>query len=110
MEFDGMFSGSVRVSAKTGAGLNELEVLLALRLRGDEAMAADQAMLTRVHQKDSLRRSIEAIERMQGNYEQSPEFMSIDLDDAIRALGEITGETTPDDVLERIFSAFCIGK
>jgi tRNA modification GTPase len=110
IELEGAFSGSVRVSAKTGAGLNELETLLANRLRGDAVMTTSQAMLTRVHQKDSLRRSIEAIARMQGNYDQSPEFMSIDLDDAIRALGEITGETTPDDVLERIFSAFCIGK
>ena len=40
----------------------------------------------------------------------SPEFLSIDLRDALAALGEITGETTAEDVLERIFASFCIGK
>ena len=109
-ELAGSFAGTVNVSAQTGSGLPELEAMLASLLRGEAALAPDQTMLTRVHQKDSLRRGIEALDRMQGNYDQSPEFMSIDLDDAIKALGEITGETTPDDVLERIFSSFCIGK
>ncbi|HOT51470.1 MAG TPA: hypothetical protein PLI07_10840, partial [Candidatus Hydrogenedentes bacterium] len=40
----------------------------------------------------------------------SPELLGIDLRDAIQAIGEITGETTPDDLLARIFSTFCIGK
>jgi tRNA modification GTPase len=40
----------------------------------------------------------------------SPEILSVDLRDALSALGEITGETTPDDVLDLIFSSFCIGK
>ena len=40
----------------------------------------------------------------------SPELLAVDLRDALYALGEITGETTPDDVLDVIFSSFCIGK
>jgi tRNA modification GTPase len=36
--------------------------------------------------------------------------MSIDMDEALAALGEITGETTPDEVLGEIFGSFCIGK
>ena len=40
----------------------------------------------------------------------SPEFLAVDLRAALRHLGEITGETTTDDILDRIFSTFCIGK
>ncbi len=42
--------------------------------------------------------------------EMSPEFIAVDLRDALRHLGDITGETTTEDILERIFSTFCIGK
>ena len=42
--------------------------------------------------------------------EMSPEFLAVDLRAALRHLGEITGETTTDDILDRIFSTFCIGK
>ena len=38
------------------------------------------------------------------------ELLPIDLRDALDAVGEVTGETTADDVLDRIFSSFCIGK
>ena len=38
------------------------------------------------------------------------EFLAIDLKSCLNALGEIVGETTPDDILEQIFSEFCIGK
>lgn len=44
------------------------------------------------------------------NVQQLPEFLALDLREALQALGEITGETTPDDVLDIIFSTFCIGK
>jgi tRNA modification GTPase len=40
----------------------------------------------------------------------APELIAIDLHAALQALGEITGETTADDILERIFASFCIGK
>lgn len=99
-----------RVSAKTGDGLHGLEDALGKLLLGGGAVAPDQGLITRVHQKDSVRRAAEALERMLQNYGASPEFLSIDLREALDALGEITGETTPDDVLDRIFSSFCIGK
>ena len=39
-----------------------------------------------------------------------PEFLALELREALHAIGEITGETTPDEVLEQIFSKFCVGK
>ncbi|MFP6581351.1 MAG: tRNA uridine-5-carboxymethylaminomethyl(34) synthesis GTPase MnmE [Candidatus Hydrogenedentota bacterium] len=98
------------VSAVEETGLAEMEHALGVLLRDGKEFMPDQGMITRAHQKDSLRRGIEALKRLQGNYDTSPEFMSIDMDDALAALGEITGETTPDEVLGHIFNSFCIGK
>jgi tRNA modification GTPase len=40
----------------------------------------------------------------------SPEFLAVELRDTLDAIGEIIGITTPEDILNRIFSNFCIGK
>jgi len=104
------FAGLTRLSAKTGEGLGEVEQALSKLLLGDARIAPNQGMLTRVHQRDSLRRAADALGSLLDNYDASPEFLSIDLREAISALGEITGETTPEDVLDRIFASFCIGK
>lgn len=103
-------TGLCRVSAVTGQGLQELETTLSRVLLGDAGVSLAQGMITRVHQRDSLRRAAAALSRLLDNFEASPEFLGIDLREALNALGEITGETTPEDVLEAIFSSFCIGK
>ncbi len=99
-----------RVSAQTGAGLENLERAVAAQLRGGPATAPDQALVTRLHQKDSLRRALDAVRRVEERFDRSPEFLGIDLVEALDAIGEITGETTPDDILDRVFASFCIGK
>lgn len=98
------------VSALTGAGLGPLEDILAKLLTGGAHLAAGQAMLNRAHQKDSLRRAVEQVAHLLDNTGASPEFLALDLREALDALGEITGETTPEDILDTIFSTFCIGK
>lgn len=108
--FNGTFTGTRRVSARTGEGLCDLERDIARFLRGTTAISPNQALITRVHQKESIRRSLEALRRVEANFADSPEFMGIELAEALKALGEVTGETTPDEVLEQIFGAFCIGK
>lgn len=105
-----LFRGASRVSAKTGEGLEALERNLAALLLGGAPVSPDQGMITRAHQRDSLRRASASLERLLENFDQSPEFLSIDLREAVKALGEITGETTPEDILDKIFSSFCIGK
>lgn len=103
-------AGSVRISALTGDGLHELEAQLGGLILGGVPIDTAQPMLNRLHQKDSLRRAIECVERMLSDTSMSPEFLALELQEALAALGEITGETTPDDVLGQIFDAFCIGK
>ncbi|MEJ2700412.1 MAG: hypothetical protein P8Z70_12240 [Desulfuromonadales bacterium] len=69
-------------------------------------------MLSDRRHRESLVRTRRSLERFQSGLEEqlSPELLALDLRDALEALGEITGETTPDEILERIFSRFCIGK
>ncbi len=104
------FAATTKVSALTGQGLRELEAAVGKILLGETSIAPDQALITRAHQKDSLRRALEALHRVESSLDQSPEFLGLELDEALSALGEITGETTPDEILEHIFGAFCIGK
>ena len=104
------FAGKTSLSAKTTDGLTALEESLSHLLLGGMATSAGEALITRAHQRDSLRRAAENLTALMDHFEASPEFLSLDLRAALDALGEITGETTPDDVLEHIFSTFCIGK
>ena len=55
--------------------------------------------------KDSLDQVLVSIERRM-----PAEFIAVDLRGAVNAIGEIIGETTTDDILDRIFKEFCIGK
>ena len=104
------FAAVCRVSATEITGLTELEDALARLLLGGAAIAPEQGLITRMHQQDSLRRAAGALKRVVDQFELSPELLSMDVNEAQRAVGEITGETTPDDILDRIFSTFCIGK
>ncbi len=103
-------AAAVPVSALTGEGIAALEEVLGRQLLGDAHLAAGQAMLTRAHQTDSVRRAAQHLERLLQDTSLSPEFLALDLRETLRALGEITGETTPEDLLDMVFSTFCIGK
>jgi tRNA modification GTPase len=105
-----VFAERASVSAVTGEGLADLEDAMARVLLGGGSLSGHHALVTRAHQRDSLRRAEEALGRALAQFGASPEFMSIDLRDALAALGEITGETTPEHLLDRIFASFCIGK
>ena len=62
--------------------------------------------------KISLERAFNAIKEIKAHLEvgTSPDLLAIDVEAALNYLGEIVGETTPEDVLDYIFSKFCIGK
>lgn len=104
------FAGVCPVSALNETGLTDLENAIAKILMGNDGIDVGRGIITRAHQRDSLRRACEALENLTADLDRSPEFLSIDLREAIACLGEITGETTPDHILEQIFASFCIGK
>ncbi|WP_447975305.1 tRNA uridine-5-carboxymethylaminomethyl(34) synthesis GTPase MnmE [Nitrospira sp. Kam-Ns4a] len=105
-------SAVVHVSAKTGAGLDDLrDRLRTLMLRADFE-PGDAAVVTRLRHRTALEKARDALERAETSVTErlSGEFVAVDLRAAIEALGEITGATTTEDVLDRIFQEFCIGK
>ncbi len=101
----------VRTSATTGDGIAELREAL-LRVAHAGAEVAGTATLTNLRQRDAVRRAVDAATRAHAATAVATphEMLLLDLYEALRALDELTGETTADDVLNLIFSTFCIGK
>jgi tRNA modification GTPase len=104
-------AGFFSVSAKTDAGLETLRAgILAPFLNGRSQ--SEGLLITNARHHDLLSRAIVAIERSESLMQQraSDEVLLVGLHNALRFLDEITGETTSNDILGRIFSTFCIGK
>lgn len=101
---------TVRLSAKTGAGVDNLKAHLK-DITGFSATTEGRFSARRRH-LDALDRAMNALEtgrrQLEGNG--AGELLAEDLRDAQQALGEITGEFSADDLLGEIFGSFCIGK
>ncbi|HYY59329.1 MAG TPA: tRNA uridine-5-carboxymethylaminomethyl(34) synthesis GTPase MnmE [Pyrinomonadaceae bacterium] len=101
----------IAISAKTGAGLDDLRAAI-LRPFASADMQTTGLLITEARHFDLLRRAQQSLESSAGLLEQraGEELVLVGLHNALRFLGEITGETTPEDVLSQIFATFCIGK
>ena len=101
----------VSVSAKTGAGLDSLCAAIIEPFSAHETFAGN-FIITNARHFDLLRRAEDAILASKDllSRRASEELVLVGLHDALRFLGELTGETTPEDVLSQIFTTFCIGK
>jgi tRNA modification GTPase len=102
----------VEVSARTGQNLDRLRSCIMERLFGDAGAERDGVMITNVRHTrcleavlDSLTRGIAALDSGL-----SEEYVLLDLHESLSHFGELTGETGADDLLEEIFSRFCVGK
>lgn len=103
----------VAVSAKHGFGLEELTGAMVEHLGRDASVAGDEGVVvTERRHRDALLQGLTALDNLiRSTKEAVPlECLAMDLREALAALGQITGETTPDEILEQIFSRFCIGK
>ncbi len=103
--------GAVAVSALTGAGLDTLRGAILSRLNISNGLAETGALNTR-RQRESVLAAVAALaDAGESNKTGLPhEVLLLDLHSALRALDTLTGQTTTDDILARIFSTFCIGK
>ena len=101
----------VSLSALTGEGVKELEqAVAALFPAGDPGEAG--SLLTDRRQEDAARRARDAIRRGRAALESglTPDAVLTDAEEALDAIGELTGRTAKEEIVERIFSRFCVGK
>ncbi|HDI79000.1 MAG TPA: tRNA uridine-5-carboxymethylaminomethyl(34) synthesis GTPase MnmE [Desulfobacteraceae bacterium] len=101
----------VKISALKGTGIEELKwVISELILRGDDEESSGFALNLRqknllLEAKKALEASIETLRA-----DQPPEIVAMEINEAINSISRITGEVVEEDLYERIFSNFCIGK
>jgi tRNA modification GTPase len=103
---------SVKVSALEGSGIDELRSSILQSVGGDGGAQWESGLLTNIRQKQLVVESLAALERAAGAVPQKipHEMILLDLYASLRPLDDITGATTADDILNLIFSSFCIGK
>ena len=100
---------AVAVSATTGSGMERL--LSAITAQAEAALGGGDALLTRERHREALARCQLFLDRVAGaDAAAPPELVSEDLRLAVRALGEVAGRVGVEDVLDRLFASFCIGK
>jgi tRNA modification GTPase len=102
----------VALSAKTGAGLEDLEAAIEAWVWQDNRPSAEEVLVTNVRHRQALN---EALVSVAAAYQAldlglSEEFMAQNLHTARRALGLILGDTTPEDIIDAVFARFCLGK
>jgi tRNA modification GTPase len=102
---------TVQLSALTGAGLDQLEsAVAALFPAGDGGDAG--SLLTDQRQEDAARRARDAVRRAKAALESglTPDAVLTDAEEALDALGELTGRTAREEIVSQIFARFCVGK
>jgi len=104
---------AVPVSARYGHGMDGLRKTVADRLLGGKADPGSGAVVTNLRHQRRLQECLDAAESAMAQAareEPAGDLLAADLRLAVRSLGEIVGDTTPDEILGRIFDSFCIGK
>ncbi len=100
----------VSLSSVTGEGMDELERVIAEQFQLPEVPAGE--ILTNVRQADAVKRAIEymrsALDAMRAGM--TPDIVLTETEGAMSALGELSGRTVREDVTNRIFQRFCVGK
>jgi tRNA modification GTPase len=103
---------SIRTSAVTGEGIAELRAAILRHVGGEAGAQAESGFLTNVRHQGLINDSLAALDAAKTAVagKVPHEMLLLDLYNALRPLDAITGATTTDDILNLIFSTFCIGK
>ncbi len=102
----------IPISVSENTGLNLLTKRLTELFFGGNIGVSENAFINNARQKNAMYQAKKSLERVLATIrDKMPEdFISMDLQDALRALGEITGETVDEEIIDRIFTKFCLGK
>jgi tRNA modification GTPase len=102
----------VATSALSGNGLHALEDMMVEAVLGGKVISSDAALVTNPRHKSLLKQAYDnisqALKSIKGGMPE--DFISIDITASLNALGEITGATVTEELLDTIFSQFCLGK
>ena len=104
------FMQVISICTKSGEGLDQLADSIDVMFANETP--CDGSILTNPRQFDAIRRAYEAMLRaLQAlNQGQTPDAVLTDIEDAMEAMGEVTGNTVREDITARIFERFCVGK
>ena len=105
------FDWVIPFCAKTGDGIEQLEDALDC-LFDDESIPCDGSILTNTRQAEAVARAARAIRNAIASMKSSitPDAVLVDVEAAMEALGEVTGQTMREEITNRIFERFCVGK
>ena len=104
------FMNVICISANSGEGLDQLADVVEVLLENNRP--CDGSILTNARQYDACRRAVDAISRSLKGLRSglTPDMVLIDVEEAMEAMGEVTGATVREDITARIFERFCVGK
>ena len=102
---------ALRISCLTGEGLPNLQKEILARIT-KQNLKPESTLAINTRHRDCLRRALESCDRATTAQAQglSPEYAAIHLDEALRAVGEVIGVVDVEQILDSVFSQFCIGK
>jgi tRNA modification GTPase len=102
---------ALRISCRTGEGLADVEKEILARITMQN-LRPDSAVTINLRHRDCLRRALEACDRARKTMNDglAPEYFSLDLNEALRAVGEVIGAVDVEQILDSVFGQFCIGK
>ncbi len=111
---DKMFDGYtvIKLSAKTGTGLDDLSSAIDEMFKLGQISAGDNNAITNLRHKEALSSALNSLSSAIVSLEECIPYdiVSIDLTDSASRLGEITGKTVSDEIVDKIFARFCLGK
>ncbi|MDD5423699.1 MAG: tRNA uridine-5-carboxymethylaminomethyl(34) synthesis GTPase MnmE [Candidatus Omnitrophica bacterium] len=109
-EFPGICA--IEISAKSGKGLERLRKAMAGAVFSGKARAGEPVAVTNLRQKEAARSALSsveaAIDAVDGKL--PPELIAVEVNESLGHIADIVGETVNEEILDRIFSQFCIGK
>jgi len=106
------FVASAEIAAHSGEGIDLLkQIVFNLFLNSNVSDSREYVALSRARHRDALVSAHQSLEIFTGGFpDRNLELLALDLRDALQAVGSVTGQTSTDEVLDLVFSSFCIGK